>query len=170
MIRRIDSRAYDCTTNAIEHHRAQFRFAGILVVAAALFLLWQPPARATPHPGDAAIHKTVQRYLATETSVVPGAIDIDVKEGIVMLSGLVDTLYAKQAAEADALNTTGVWKVDNQLQLRYRAFPPDDDVERMIGDIFRCDAELTALDFEAAVSDNHLKLSGTVATKVPPQA
>jgi osmotically-inducible protein OsmY len=74
----------------------------------------------------------------------------------------VDTLYAKQAAEDDAINTTGVWRVDNQLQLRYRSFPPDNQVKAMIEDVFQRDAELHAIDIDVAVKDNHARLSGSV--------
>jgi osmotically-inducible protein OsmY len=74
----------------------------------------------------------------------------------------VDTLYAKQAAADDARSTTGVWRVDNRLQLRYRSFPPDDQVKGMIEDVFRRDAEMNALDIGVAVNDHHVRLSGTV--------
>ena len=76
----------------------------------------------------------------------------------------MDTLYAKQAAADDARSTTGVWSVDNQLKLRYRFFPPDNEVASIIEDVFRRDAELHALDIIAAVKDNHVRLSGSVDT------
>jgi len=113
---------------------------------------------------DRAILRAVEDALLMDPRVNAANPNVSVINGVVTLSGVVDTLYAKRAAEADALNTTGVWKVDNQLQLRYRAFPPDGEVESMIRDVFRRDAELYALDLEVNVTDNHVILSGSVDT------
>ena len=62
----------------------------------------------------------------------------------------------------DALNTTGVWKVDNQLRFRYRAFPSDQQIDEMIRNVFYRDVELNPLDIHILVDDNHVILSGTV--------
>ena len=111
---------------------------------------------------DQAILQAVKDALLMDPRVNAYNPDVSVVNGAVTLSGAVDTLYAKQAAEDDAINTTGVWRVDNQLQLRYRSFPPDNEVEAMIEDVFQRDAELHNLEIDVAVKDNHVGLSGTV--------
>lgn len=113
---------------------------------------------------DQTILKAVEDALLMDPRVNAANPDVSVINGVVTLSGVVDTLYAKRAAEADALNTTGVWKVDNQLHLRYRAFPADGEVESMIRDVFKRDAELHPLDLGVDVADNHVRLSGSVKT------
>lgn len=113
---------------------------------------------------DAAILKAVQAALQMDPRINTANPKVAVETGVVTLSGAVDTLYAKQVAEADARATTGVWRVQNQLQLRYRAFPPPDELAEMIKDVFRRDAELHAADISVAVDRNHVRLSGTVAT------
>jgi len=111
---------------------------------------------------DQAILQAVKDALLMDPRVNAYNPDVSVTNGQVILSGAVDTLYAKQAAEDDAINTTGVWRVDNQLQLRYRSFPPDNQVKAMIEDVFQRDAELHAIDIDVAVKDNHARLSGSV--------
>jgi len=113
---------------------------------------------------DREILQAVEDALRMDPRVNAANPNVSVVNGAVSLSGVVDTLYAKRAAESDALNTTGVWKVDNQLRLRYRAFPPDGEVERLVRDVFRRDAELHALDLDVNVTDNHVILSGSVDT------
>jgi len=108
---------------------------------------------------DQTILKAVEDALLMDPRVNAANPDVSVINGVVTLSGVVDTLYAKRAAEADALNTTGVWKVDNQLNLRYRALPADGEVETMIRDVFKRDAELHTLDLGIDVADNHVRLS-----------
>ena len=122
--------------------------------------------RASPyiHLSDPEILRAVKDALRMDPRITAANPVVSVDNGAVRLSGVVDTLYAKRAAEADALNTTGVWKVDNQLELRYRAFPPDQDVARMIRDVFRRDAELHARNIQIAVKDNHIRLSGSIPT------
>jgi osmotically-inducible protein OsmY len=50
-----------------------------------------------------------------------------VKGGVVTLTGVVDNLQAKKAAEQDAGNTIGVWQVKNYLKVR--PVEPLDDPE-----------------------------------------
>ena len=114
---------------------------------------------------DVEILKAVEDALRMDPRVNPHIPDVSVVNGAVILSGAVDTLYAKRAAVADARNTTGVWRVDDQLQLRYRAFPSDDAVKRLIVDVFRRDAELHAQNIEVSVADNHVTLTGSVKTR-----
>jgi len=93
---------------------------------------------------DPTILQAVEDALLMDPRVNAYNPDVSVTNGQVTLSGAVDTLYAKQAAEDDAINTTGVWRVNNQLQLRYRSFPQDNEVEEMIKDVFQRDADIKA--------------------------
>jgi osmotically-inducible protein OsmY len=111
---------------------------------------------------DRAILQAVEDALHMDPRVNAANPEVTVANGVVTLSGAVDTLYAKWAAEADALNTTGVWKVDNQLQFRYRSFPSDEEVERMIRDVLARDTELHDQRIQLTVDDNHVYLSGWV--------
>ena len=46
------------------------------------------------------------------------AIDVDVKKGVVILTGTASTTVAKRAAGDDAWDTRGVTDVSNQIQVR----------------------------------------------------
>lgn len=120
--------------------------------------------RTSPHirQSDQTILQAVKDALLMDPRVNAFNPDVSVVNGVVTLSGAVDTLYAKQAAEDDAINTTGVWRVDNRLQLRYRSFPPDNQVKAMIEAVFQRDAELHNLEIDVAVKDHHVNLSGSV--------
>jgi osmotically-inducible protein OsmY len=45
-------------------------------------------------------------------------IDVDVKKGVVILTGIASTTVAKRAAGDDAWDTRGVTDVSNQIQVR----------------------------------------------------
>jgi len=113
---------------------------------------------------DETIRQAVTDALALDPRVNAYSIDTTVADGLVTLTGVVETLYDKKVAGTDVLNTTGVWRVENKLTLRYRAFPTDDEVEKRIGAVFQRDAELHDLPIHVAVDNLRCRLSGTVDT------
>jgi osmotically-inducible protein OsmY len=113
---------------------------------------------------DETIRQAVTDALTLDPRVNAYSIDTTVADGLVTLTGVVETLYDKKVAETDVLNTTGVWRVENKLTLRYRAFPTDDEVEKRIGAVFQRDAELHDLPIHVAVDNLRCRLSGTVDT------
>ena len=66
---------------------------------------------------DDSIHDLVKRKLANDPDVKGGALDIDVKDGVVTLRGKVETEKLKQKAERLAKKVNGVKKVVNEIQL-----------------------------------------------------
>jgi osmotically-inducible protein OsmY len=66
---------------------------------------------------DDSIHDLVKRKLANDPDVKGGALDIEVKEGVVTLRGKVETDKLKQKAERLAKKVSGVKKVVNEIQL-----------------------------------------------------
>ncbi|MCU1276123.1 MAG: transport-associated protein [Bryobacterales bacterium] len=66
---------------------------------------------------DDSIYDYVKRKLANDQVVKGGALEIDVKEGVVTLRGTVDTEQQKQRAEKLAKKVKGVKKVDNEIKL-----------------------------------------------------
>jgi osmotically-inducible protein OsmY len=111
---------------------------------------------------DDKIRRAVKDALELDPRVNAYSIAVTVADGMVTLTGLVDTLFEKKIAERDVLNTTGVWQVKNKLTLRYRAFPTDAEVEKRIYAVFQRDAELHDLEIHVAVDDLHGRLYGTV--------
>jgi len=66
---------------------------------------------------DDSIHDLVKRKLANDPDVKGGALEIDVKDGVVTLRGKVETDKLKQKAERLAKKVNGVKKVVNEIQL-----------------------------------------------------
>lgn len=64
---------------------------------------------------DAKVATVVKTRLLFESEVSGTAIDVDVKNGVVMLKGEVDSDAEKDLAEAIAKKTKDVKRVDNQL-------------------------------------------------------
>ncbi|HUE00470.1 MAG TPA: BON domain-containing protein [Bryobacteraceae bacterium] len=64
---------------------------------------------------DDQIHDMVMRKLADDTVVKGGALDIEVKDGVVTLKGKVELEQQKTKAEKLARKVSGVKQVDNQI-------------------------------------------------------
>lgn len=90
--------------------------------------------------------------------------EVIVQEGVVTLSGPIDSLQAKRAAEEDALNTVGVRNVRNVLKVQ----PPDGMTDGEIGNSIRKAWErnpyLTRLGMDVTVFDGIAYLAGTVGS------
>lgn len=85
---------------------------------AALLTLHGAPLRAAKKPvTDDAIVDSVKRKLATDAIVKGGALDVDAKDGVVVLKGKVFAQKQKDKAEHIARKVAGVKSVDNQLQV-----------------------------------------------------
>ena len=66
---------------------------------------------------DDSIYDHVKRRLANDPDVKGGALEIDVKQGVVTLRGSVETDKQRQKAEKLAKKITGVKRVVNELKL-----------------------------------------------------
>lgn len=88
--------------------------------------------------------------------------EVIVKEGVVTLSGTVDNLKAKQAAEQDAKNVVGVFHVNNNLKVRPRFIPDDDELESTITASLRKDPIIDKWQIEPVADHGIVYLNGTV--------
>ena len=66
---------------------------------------------------DDSIYDYVKRKLANDQVVKGGALEIDVKEGVVTLRGTVETEQQRQRAEKLAKKVKGVKNVTNEIKL-----------------------------------------------------
>jgi osmotically-inducible protein OsmY len=95
------------------------------------------------------------------------ATTVDTKDGVVTLSGKVDTAEAKTAAAEVARGITGVKSVDNQLQVvpeakRKEVNAADDKIEDGIKAAMKNDAQLKDLSLTSKVNAGVVVLDGTV--------
>lgn len=93
-------------------------FAALLLALAAVL-----PAAAEKKPvSDDHLYDTVRRRLANDAEVKGGALDIDVKEGVVTLRGPVEYEKQKHRAERLVKKISGVKQVRNEITVGRR--PP----------------------------------------------
>lgn len=69
---------------------------------------------------DDIVHDRVQIKLAGDTTVKGGGLNIEVKNGVVTLTGKVENEKQKIKAEKLARKIDGVKSVDNQIQVAQR--------------------------------------------------
>jgi len=87
---------------------------------------------------------------------------VEVKEGVVTLSGTVDNLKAKKAAEEDAKNTTGVWRVKNYLRVRPVSGPSDAEIAMNVENALLADPYVDRYEIGVSVDNGKVYLTGTV--------
>jgi osmotically-inducible protein OsmY len=67
---------------------------------------------------DDAIHDRVRISLSGDREVKGGALEVDVKQGVVTLSGTVDTTRQKDKATKVAKKVKGVKRVINNIEVK----------------------------------------------------
>lgn len=87
---------------------------------------------------------------------------VDVENGVVTLTGTVENLRAKRAAEQDAKNTVGVWRIKNLLKVRPVTPLADDKIAREVKLAFLRDSFVDSYQIEVKVKLGVVTLSGTV--------
>jgi len=83
----------------------------LLVIVALTAGAWA----AQKHYSDDQLYDMVRRKLADDVVVKGGALDVDVKEGVVTLRGKVETDQQKVKAEKITRKIAGVKQVNNEL-------------------------------------------------------
>ncbi len=81
------------------------------------FVMTTPAANKQTPPNDNYISDSVREKLAADAVVKGGAIEVDVKDGVVTLRGKVHDTKQKSKAEALAKKVKGVKTVVNNIQI-----------------------------------------------------
>jgi hyperosmotically inducible protein len=97
-------------------------------------------------------------------------INVDTRDGVVTLFGIVDSEAAKQAAERDTHRVSGVTAVRNQLQVvpaeqQERVTASDTDLQQAVERAIERQPSLTDATIDVAVKDGVVRLTGTVPTQ-----
>jgi osmotically-inducible protein OsmY len=90
--------------------------------------------------------------------------EVTVKNGAVTLSGVVHSLAAKQAAEADARNIAGVRSVRNNLKVRIDPVDVSPDLESAINIALANDPYVESYQVDVSVNGSWVTLTGDVNT------
>lgn len=88
--------------------------------------------------------------------------EVSVKQGVVTLTGTVDNLKAKRAAEQNARNIVGVYRVKNYLKVRPVFVPDDNDLEARIESALQKSPTFEKWEIDVTASHGIVYLNGDV--------
>jgi hyperosmotically inducible protein len=114
---------------------------------------------------------TAAKLRLMASSETPGAdINVDTRNGVVTLFGIVDSSLAKQAVEAEVRKVGGVENVVNDLRIvpaskQQRAARSDEQISKAIQALFAATDDLDDSKIAVEVSDGVARLTGTVKTR-----
>ncbi len=113
---------------------------------------------------DEAIQTDILEELKWDTRVQPNEIGVTVKDGVVTLTGWVDSYLKKMAAEEAAHRVRGVKAVANDIEVRLpgSAERTDADLAKAVLNALRWDAAIPAGKVDVTVSQGWVTLKGEV--------
>ena len=111
---------------------------------------------------DGQIKQAVQAALRLDPRVSAFSPHVTVENGVAILGGSVGNLKAKTAAEEDAKNIVGVWRIDNLLKVRPKQRRTDAEMEKQLKAALFWDPLLDRSTVEATVNNCVAYLSGAV--------
>lgn len=112
---------------------------------------------------DDKIQKAIEEALGYDPRIIPYDVTVEVSDGMVTLSGTVDNPAAKRAAEQDARNTLGVWRVTNNIKVRPEV-PADDQLETRVAEALQSDPYVDRFDIKVEAYNGWVYLAGEVNT------
>ena len=115
-----------------------------------------------PEYDDAAIRAAVRDALLYDPRVAAFNLNVAVDEGAVTLSGTVDNLKAKRAAAQDARNTTGVWRVESNINVEPETEITDNEIVDNVTARLQRDPYVNRQEIGVAAEEGTVKLSGSV--------
>lgn len=121
-------------------------------------------AQMSSYRTDEEIAKAVELALQYDPRVSTADVHIAVEDQKLRLSGTVQSLRAKNAAEEDARNTIGVWRVKNYLVVRSGPAYTNEQLEQYVQNVLRWDPVVDQEQITARVLNEKVFLNGEVDT------
>jgi osmotically-inducible protein OsmY len=115
---------------------------------------------------DDQIKKAVKDAFLYDPRVFSLNPDVYVENGTVTLAGVVNNLKAKKAAEQDARNVIGVWRVKNLLKVRPPNVPSDGELVKRVGTALTLNPLVNRLEINISAAAGRVYLSGDVTTSL----
>lgn len=112
---------------------------------------------------DEEIEQAVKDAFLYDPRVWSSQPNVEVSYGTVTLTGVVDNLAAKEAAEDDARSTVGVWRVVNHLKVRPE-IPSNDELESRVSAALMRDPYVERYAVSLETYNGWVYLSGKVNT------
>jgi osmotically-inducible protein OsmY len=112
--------------------------------------------------GDPQIKQAVHDSFVFDPRVLSFNPNVEVKNGAVTLTGVVDNLKAKRSAEQDAKNTVGVRRVKNLLKVRPSKPLADDKIEQSVKSALIRNPVVDSYEIVVKTKHGVVTLTGTV--------
>lgn len=113
---------------------------------------------------DAAIERDVETALASDPAADVYEIAVDVQDGVVKLSGTVDSSQERELARKVATGVRGVRGVDDDINVDYATDRPDAEIKREIEEALHWSVYVDDNLISVEVNDGKVELSGTVGS------
>jgi osmotically-inducible protein OsmY len=113
---------------------------------------------------DKMIKEDVEQALHTDPATEQWEIDVLVDDGVVTLSGAVDSMMEKELSGRIAKGVAGVKKLNNNLTIAYITDRPDREIKAEIKKALRWDTLVDDALIQVTVKDGQVKLKGTVGS------
>jgi osmotically-inducible protein OsmY len=113
---------------------------------------------------DDEIEDAVKKAFLYDPRVISFRPTVEVENGTVTLTGVVDNYMAKKAAEQDAENTVGVRRVKNYLKVRPATMPTNVELERRVRRALKSDPYVDRFDVTVNAYNGWIYLTGNVNT------
>lgn len=119
------------------------------------------PRQFTPRT-DSDIAEAIRQAFYLDPRVSMFNPKVEVEKGIVTLTGTVNNLAAKRAAEEDATNTVGVWRVRNHLRVRPGRLPSNTELSARVRQALFRDPDIERYEIDVTSLNGRVYLAGTV--------
>jgi hyperosmotically inducible protein len=145
--------------------------ATISLAGTGLFLLAGCASSMVPadtRKADAGITNVIQEKLETNEKVKARQVGVETREGVVFLTGVVDTESARQEAGRVAWRTEGVEGVENELTVGERtvgSWVDDVMISSKVKSKLIANSEIKAGDIDVSSSQGVVTLIGRVSSK-----
>ncbi|WP_413164739.1 BON domain-containing protein [Capilliphycus salinus ALCB114379] len=119
-------------------------------------------AEIVPELQDTEIRDAVKDALLYDPRVAAYNLNVAVDEGAVTLSGTVDNLKAKRAAAQDARNTTGVWRVETNINVQPQGEITDNQIVNNVTARLQRDPYVNRQEIGVTAEEGIVRLNGSV--------
>ncbi len=132
-----------------------------IFVGLALLLLVVFAQACNKGPDDATVTSNVKAKIAADSPALANAVTVQTAEGVVTLTGAVDTDAIKSKVEADAKSVAGVKSVTNNLTVKPKiVISEDTTIKNAVMANF---AKYNVTGITAVVVNGEVTLTGTIA-------
>jgi osmotically-inducible protein OsmY len=113
---------------------------------------------------DEAIRSDARAALSADAATEAFEVDVAVDDGVVTLTGVVDSYPEKHLAGRAVRRVRGVRAVDNEIEIEFEAQRPDGEIAAEIRARLRADVRVDDKLIDVAVDDGFVTLTGAVGS------